>query len=687
MKTPVTVALFFTLVLLTISVMAQQPETPDSDLLRTKIEQVENADLKSKSKLVQDIYKQTLQRLYQEYLTALRQDVADLRQIQKAAQTDLQGKITSEIVKLSNEINLTAEKLKTVEGDTQAAANRPAGSVKEPAEAPATAPTDNGDSVRSSFLRPLVSNDSSGLKITAVPPSMSLNAANAPAAASVQATVTLCGQIKPASLVDILAKVQSNPDLVNRVDAIVGAAAGGGAANQAQAAADAWKATKFSLVPNDCVNADADAPPNLKEGSQKDAIVKQLHVLNAVLDAHPELEGKALPLGARRTIQRQILLLNGYIGNAIVHIKSGDTAFTPITDKDGNYKIDIPTAGTGSFTVSTEADNDTTTRTIEIKGTETSVRLNIPIEDRPVSLLTRAFVGYEQSGAAAAKSEQNFFFDLFISKSFPFRQKIDPDFGERLRTWVDFRFGSVPQSGEATLGEFTAGFATQVSALKVKDVARVFEFMGGLEYRLTGNSGLLPSFDRQTKQKFSLSLIAGAGVTTPTNPLESITTFKVTPGAPGLPEAAADKEFVSFVQLDRDRFFRQYYVGLRMQTFFFNLFNMPIQRFPTQLDIAIGQNEFVTGGHLRGPVVRIDGFVPLPYDRLKFITLFATAMLRPGHATTGIPLVLQPAPDGTPVPASHVLLIALPQPNRDYYRVGFGIDLVSLIQKMGGQKP
>jgi hypothetical protein len=153
-----------------------------------------------------------------------------------------------------------------------------------------------------------------------------------------------------------------------------------------------------------------------------------------------------------------------------------------------------------------------------------------------------------------------------------------------------------------------------------------------------------------------------------------------------LPEGAADKEFVSFIQSDRDRFFRQYYVGLRMQTFFFNLFNMPIQRFPTQLDIAIGQNEFVTGGRLRGPVVRIDGFVPLPYDRLKFITLFGTAMLRPGRATIGVPLVLQAAPDGTPVPAPNVFLVALPQPNRDYYRVGFGIDLVSLIQKMGAQK-
>lgn len=674
MKTPLKLPLLIALALLTISVMAQQPETADSDAALAKIKHLENSDIKAKSKLVQDVYKRSLERAYQEYITALRQDIADLRKIQSAADADLQRKITADIAKLSVEIDVTSEKLKTVASNTQVppAGNERADSISETTKAPANEAAVSSDPVRSSFLRPVVITDASAANSASTPPSMTLDAASA----LVQSTVTLCGQIKPATLVDILARVQSYPNLVAAVTTQLNAAAAG-------AAAVDWNATKFSKVPNDCINADPNPPPNLKDGDQKDAVVKVLQALEAALAANPAFEGKELPLGARKTIQRQILLLNGYIGNAIVHVKSDTESYTPITDKDGNYKVAVPA---GSYTISTEADSDNTTRTIQIKGNETSVRLNIPIEDRPVSLLTRAFVGYEQSGAAAAKSDQNFFFDLFISKSFPVRQKIDPDFGERLRTWVDFRFGSVPQSGEATLGEFSSGFATQVSALKVKEVARVFEFMGGLEYRLIGNSGLLPSFDRQTKQKFSLSLIAGAGVTTPTNPLESISTFKVTPGAPGLPEGAADKEFVSFIQSDRDRFFRQYYVGLRMQTFFFNLFNMPIQRFPTQLDIAIGQNEFVTGGHLRGPVVRIDGFVPLPYDRLKFINLFGTAMLRPGRATTGVPLVLEPAPDGTPVPASNVFLVALPQPNRDYYRVGFGIDLVSLIQKMGAQK-
>jgi hypothetical protein len=31
---------------------------------------------------------------------------------------------------------------------------------------------------------------------------------------------------------------------------------------------------------------------------------------------------------------------------------------------------------------------------------------------------------------------------------------------------------------------------------------------------------------------------------------------------------------------------------------------------------------------------------------------------------------------------ANVALIALPQPNRDYYRVGFGLDFISFVQKM-----
>ena len=170
---------------------------------------------------------------------------------------------------------------------------------------------------------------------------------------------------------------------------------------------------------------------------------------------------------------------------------------------------------------------------------------------------------------------------------------------------------------------------------------------------------------------------------TPTDPHDQISIFKVFDDAPGLPPQAKGKAFVAFVQSDRDRFFRQYYAGFRFQTFFFNRYNVPMQRFPAQFDVTLGQNEYVTGGHLRGPVVRFDGYFPLPYEKLNFINLYSTLVVQPTRVKTSIPLVLQPVTDGSvTVPGPNVALIPISQFHRDYYKVGVGMDFISFVQKL-----
>jgi hypothetical protein len=89
----------------------------------------------------------------------------------------------------------------------------------------------------------------------------------------------------------------------------------------------------------------------------------------------------------------------------------------------------------------------------------------------------------------------------------------------------------------------------------------------------------------------------------------------------------------------------------------------------------------VTGGRLRGGVIRLEGFFPLPYEGLKFINLFGTALIKPTRTQITEPLILEAAPTGTTVPANNVFLFTQPQINRDYYKVGVGIDLMSLISK------
>jgi hypothetical protein len=205
--------------------------------------------------------------------------------------------------------------------------------------------------------------------------------------------------------------------------------------------------------------------------------------------------------------------------------------------------------------------------------------------------------------------------------------------------------------------------------------------MAGVDFRLFKSDALLPSFDGETKQKFSFSLIAGGGAITPLTPRDTIQVFKVSPDAMArYGDRLKDKDFVAFVSSDRDRFFRQYYGGVGMRTFYYDKNGKPLQRFPATLDITYGVNESVTRGRLRGGVIRLEGFYPLPWDKGKFIYLFGTALLKPSRSKISDPLILEPAPAGTPVPGPSTAIITIPQADRDYYRIGVGIDMIGVIK-------
>jgi len=366
--------------------------------------------------------------------------------------------------------------------------------------------------------------------------------------------------------------------------------------------------------------------------------------------------------------------------------KPGDDTFPKEfkTDYQGNYTTTPLNDGSYVFSVKM-GDYKTLIPVTITAGVAMPNPANLQLLVRPLGEFSRAIVGFEQAGASAAKSTQKYFFDLTLSHPLPFQKSVDPYFGPRGRMWGTVRVTSVPQQISTSLGTFATGFAQQVSEVKVNEVAQAVEFLAGVDVRLTNRPLPFGSFGGQTATKLTLSFIAGGGATTPFNPRETLEVFKAFPGAPGLPALPTGTEFVAFVSPDRDRFFRQFYGGLRLQTHYFDYRNpsIPLNRYPAQLDITYGQNEAITGGRLRGGVIRIEGFYPLPYDELKFINLFGTALIRPVRTNITDPLILQPAPSGTVVPANNVLLITVPQINRDYYRLGVGIDFISFVKKLG----
>jgi hypothetical protein len=378
--------------------------------------------------------------------------------------------------------------------------------------------------------------------------------------------------------------------------------------------------------------------------------------------------------------------------------KSGVTVSQAQSDVNGYFEIKVPqtAVGGGPLILSTEADNYTLQREVVISPDQSVYTIDLPLENRPVSLLSRAIVGYDQSGAASVKSDQKFFFDLFVTMPFPWSNAktgcnpktgkgcIDPDFGPRNRIWAEAQVSSVPQSGTSPLGTFAtgAGLAGAIANLQVGQVAQSIQFLVGGEVRLPRAltfRTLLPSFDHDTKQKFALSLIGSFGAITPSTPQQAVQLFKYDPSA-GLPAAPAGTQFVAFVPATRDRFFRQYYGGFRLQTFFFNRFDRPLQRFPGVFDFTYGQNEFITQGHFHGGLFRFDAYWPLPYEALKYVNLFGTFFLRPTREHDTSPLILEPAPAGTPFPGPGIVQFPAPEINRDYYRIGIGIDFISFTQ-------
>jgi hypothetical protein len=305
-----------------------------------------------------------------------------------------------------------------------------------------------------------------------------------------------------------------------------------------------------------------------------------------------------------------------------------------------------------------------------------------------------AIMGYQQAGASAAKSEQNFFLDFYISRPLAFLKGHNDIEQTRLRWWGNVRVASYPQQGDIPVATFASSFVQQFGQLKVNQLAQSAEYLTGLDIRLLSSQFSFLGRDEDTRQHFNLSLFGGAGATGPMDPLSTLHVFEVP--APGSPQRPAfDKDFpgvttplIGFVSPDRDSFYRQYLVGLRLTTTYMDKYaRSPLISAPAMFSVAVGQNESVTGGRLGGGVLRTEAFYPLPFfnraqDRrgaLAAIYLFGSSQIRMRRAQNLVPLILNPSTVSGSDPS--VTIRSVPS-NRDIYRIGFGIDLVHAIMAL-----
>lgn len=323
------------------------------------------------------------------------------------------------------------------------------------------------------------------------------------------------------------------------------------------------------------------------------------------------------------------------------------------------------------------------------------------------SMNTRAVVGMEQVGASSAASETKPFLDFFFTNSILFDTVKDKDNKEikvpRLGTWGHIKFSTTPQQ-TASAAVFPSNFVNQVTdPTKVVDLVQSFDYLAGVEARMFSGNGLNWTLIPGIKQRSRFFFTFGGGAISPLNPTRAAAQIFKIPGADSPQRAEfelrfgvppANKTYVGFVPLERDRFFRQYYFGLRVKSHYCDNeeCNQFKNSFPAILDFGFGQNEAVTGGTFkqdgkRAWVVRLDAFYPLPFRPADFLYLYGTALMKIGQGgpRIDVPLFLDTAPGEIQITSNDVFIPPADQQpsrlNRDYYKIGIGINLTDLFNR------
>lgn len=321
------------------------------------------------------------------------------------------------------------------------------------------------------------------------------------------------------------------------------------------------------------------------------------------------------------------------------------------------------------------------------------------------SKYTRAIVGIDLSGASsqATKSDAFVEFNLIAATG---RSHIN-------WVWVNPRISTVPQQTSNLLTTVTSSSPSFNTLLNTQfnQLVQSFDVLAGTDVDFWKARIANDATGQDTA--IAIALTASAGFSTPlTVQTQNVEQFSVPstltnaqlqqifgnniPTVCAMATSTNCINTVAFVPPDRTRFFRQYYAGIRLKSYYYgdatdgsnnwsglctDPSGKPIERpcgiFPGTVDIGFGQNSAISGGTLHGWVMRTEVFYPLWFNPAFHLFFDGYLHLDRHHQVASqLPVVLDPA-TGTINPAQ-VQAVPLGTINRDFYRVGAGIDLLAL---------
>ena len=311
----------------------------------------------------------------------------------------------------------------------------------------------------------------------------------------------------------------------------------------------------------------------------------------------------------------------------------------------------------------------------------------------PYSGLFGTFIaGAEQSGFSSDGINTNAFISAFIRSAYT----SGPLGGVALSGRV--RLLSAPQQSAPNIVSTLVDPTGTITQQSLTNVGAVIDYSIGPEWRLK-------QWDLPNSQSSRVSFIAGIGETTPLNTVTP-TIFNApaylsddctnlinqnpvlvsgaslsTPAclqnaAAAGTSSAAEYKYVAYVQQKRTNFFFKYGVGGRF-THVYPAGTNGGKPYAGMLDITMGQDQSVTGGSTKHVVFKIDGQYPLLLGSSSMLYIFGSSSVRL-HANKNDPTItLSTVQTGAPaLPNSSVVVLSTEQPDRDFYRIGIGLNLV-----------
>ena len=319
--------------------------------------------------------------------------------------------------------------------------------------------------------------------------------------------------------------------------------------------------------------------------------------------------------------------------------------------------------------------------------------ITVPLRDssRAVAILIG---GVEYSAYSAESQTTNAFLNIFYAGP------VTHGFGG----WGRIRLTSTPQ--QATNGVVSVlSSPTGLTTTSYSNVGQAFDYVFGGSKKLADNWSVIAGAGATTplsSQSVPVTFVAPPPGTVECNQL--VTRFSASQGynpslslntAPGATTClAGGYTDVAFANQDRSSFYFKYGAGFRTSypwktgncdgtaSATDNSGNNNSQQKCSTayaaLDAVIGQDAAVTGGKLHGFVFKMDGILPIPTGTYSWLYLFGSSYIRLQHNMDYPPLLLQSPSAPVTVPNPSVIVLPLKQPNRDYYRMGVGINVNQL---------